>query len=155
MSDALRKYIRNIIVKEIEECNKIDKELDEEDEELDETSSVSAMGGGDGYQTPGAFSKPGEDQKKKRALQHNKWEIVGEGAVNLRDKKLTPQHRMNKAVGYARKQMNEIEKIIDKAVKFKNENDVSTDVYWNRTHSSLKKLAEQLVRISHKLNNFK
>ena len=43
---------------------------------LDETSSVGAMGGGDSYQTPFAFSKPGADPKKKRALKNNKWKVV-------------------------------------------------------------------------------
>src|SRR3990167_1230874 len=44
---------------------------------LEETSSVNAMAGGDSYQTPFAFSKPGSDQKKKRALQGNKdWDVI-------------------------------------------------------------------------------
>ena len=45
--------------------------------DLDETSSVSAMGGGDSFQTPFAFSKPGSDPNKKRALKNNKWAVVG------------------------------------------------------------------------------
>jgi len=126
--------------------------LDKDD--VFETSSVTGMGGGDSYMTPGAFSKPGADPKKKRALKNNKWELV-ESKINLRDKKITPQHRLNKAVGYARKQMNEIEKVINRAIKFKTENNMPTDIYWSRTHGSLKKLGEQLVRISHKLNEFK
>ena len=69
---------------------KADQEYDEleEDcgEELDETSSVGAMGGGDGYQTPNAFSKPGSDPKKKRALANNSWNIV-EQKIKIANKK--------------------------------------------------------------------
>lgn len=186
---------------------------------LDETSSVSSMAGGDGYMTPGAFSRPDEDQKKKKALKNNTWKIVDESidqlerpmiiklvkgpykgkkikvthsidgkhrtnkqyeylgiingkeqfipnewldlknlfgeSVDFKNKELTPQHRLQKAVSHARKQMNEIEKIVNRAVKFKTENNVSNDIYWNRTNLSLRKLAEQLVRISNKLNDFK
>lgn len=44
---------------------------------IKEMSSVGAMGGGDAFQTPFAFSRRGADPKKKRALKNNKWEFVG------------------------------------------------------------------------------
>lgn len=124
------------------------------EKDIDETSSISAMGGGDGYNTPGAFSRPGEDQKKKRALKGNEWEIVGEN-VDFRNNELSASRRLHQAVSSIRSSLAEIHNLVNKSSKFKQESGLSTDKYWVRTKGSLKKINEELIAIMNKLNNIK
>jgi len=179
-----------------------------------ETSSVSGMEGGDGFNTPGAFAKPGEDPKKKRALKNNKWDVVGEDffikgkvklgegkkeipqevkdlykgykrakgnvekrlykdrlislikyyklsvddvfeSVDFRNDENSPSKRLHQAVSTIRRSLSEIHNLVNKSSKFKQESGLTTDKYWVRTKSSLRKINEDLITIMNKLNNIK
>ena len=193
------------------------------EEDLEETSSVGGMGGGDGYQTPNAFSKSGKHSKRaldkskfkkvkditeasrpniniikkkggefyadldtdsnlwtvfdtefgdygwgsfsgknqaeKKADDMNKSNKLGKYSVNesvdFRNNEITPGRRMNQAVSTMRKSLREINKVLSKSAKFKQEAGVTTDKYWLRTRSSLRKLSEELITVMNRLNSIK
>lgn len=124
-------------------------------ESVDETSSVSGMGGGDAFNTPNAFAKSGKHSK--RALDKSKFKKVKDidESVDFKNTELTPGKRMNQAVSTMRNSLREINKLLNKSSKFKQEAGVTSDKYWTRTKTSLTKISEELVTIMNKLNNIK
>lgn len=121
----------------------------------DETSSVSAMSGGDSYSTPHAFSTQGKSSD--RATNKSKWKKVKDidESVDFKNNELTPSRRMNQAVSAMRKSLKEINHLLNKSSKFRQEAGVTSDKYWVRTKSSLRKLSEDLITVMNKLNNLK
>ena len=45
----------------------------------------------------------------------------------------------------------EVERIIGRAAKLKTEDGVSSDTYWKSTKPRMSKIAERLIKVSHKL----
>ena len=143
----------------------IDLYLEEDLEEI----SVSANAGH--YDSPMAFTgnKPKLEKKRKQrattstgytlakkskkkknklgeSMKHSEMikEIFGLNSKNSRQK-------VNGAVKEINRKLFEIERIIGRATKLKKEAGVSRDNYWKSTSPRMKKIAERLLKVSHKL----
>ncbi len=90
----------------------------------------------------------------RRTLTKTKDESVNE-SVDFKNSEITPGRRMNQAVSSMRKSLREINKMLNKSSKFRQESGITSDKYWLRTKSSLRKLSEDLVMVMNKLNNLK
>ena len=144
-------------------------------EEIDEISTASAAGP---YDTPNAFSGGKSKNEKKRkkiatksgymiakkvkrtkpmgesSMKHS--EIISEiFGLNYKDFKKDDSKNSRQKVNGAIKEINrklfEIERIIGRASKLKTEDGVSSDTYWKSTKPRMSKIAERLIKVSHKL----
>ena len=206
----------------------------------------STTGGIDGYETPFAFSAPGTDPKKKRAVKAMDWPVVeaaqpsswekflltieatAEGnvrdflfdplkepyidtpgdfhlqhngpsqivsymkrnmgsqsytdlynfykkyktrcdafvkkfghtvdiheSVDFKDPEMSPKKKIAYAVRSMREQLNEIERVLDKSVNFKEEAGLKTSDFYVRTNKNLRKIGEQITRIMNKMQAIK
>jgi len=121
--------------------------------DVDEMSSVSAMGGGDGYQTPFAFSKRVLNPSKKTSIEKNGAKVIGENIEpNPKD---SPKKHIANYVRKIRHQLHEVEKIIDESKTFKENSGLKSSDFYKRTNTNLKKIGEQIYRIINKMQTIK
>lgn len=144
-----------------EELNIILKE-----KHVDEESNSAGVAG---YETPNAFTgKPDEISKKqKRIAQQLGYELVDKSyttkdgitesmdAFYFKDENLTSEQKLGLAVRQIRNNLQEVEELVKKSIKFKNENDVSIDGMGKRTYSALKRINEKTVKLMILLNGMK
>lgn len=139
--DELKEMIRNLI-----------EEVDEE--EMDE---ASVTGNVDGYKTPHAFGKPGDEKEKtKRMAKLTGYSAVSEATNRyhqLRKDEGTPNQKIGKGIREMRKQIQEIEKFVEWYSKIKTESDLDSSQYWKRTQTHLNVIRERLNKISQKIQN--
>ena len=134
--DKLKEIIRELVKKELEEATT--------------TGDIA------GYETPNAFTGgPGKGKKKKREISTNStgYNVVKEGKYhNYRnDDSLTSKQKIGHSMREVRDALNEIDKLIKMNVRLKNELGVTSQSYWKRTHSAMRKISERLVKIAHKV----
>jgi len=142
-----------------------------------ELAEASTSGGAGAYLTPYAFGheapesaitsygmkKVGKSNKNTKSLKESNYKkmmsemysILEEGRYN--DIKNDPNVPANKKVNYAIAEvytkLYEIEKIVAKSIKLKNEMNVDSRSYWMPTKRKLSKLSERLNRVSSYLKN--
>ena len=112
-----------------------------------------------GYQTPKAFSGDRSSDKKKEkenATNSTGYTIVKElYNQNYKsfksDESKNPKQKVNGAIKEINRKLFEIERIIGRAAKLKSEAGVSSDNYWKATRPRMTKIAERLIKVSHKL----
>ena len=68
-----------------------------------------------------------------------------------KDDSKNSRQKVNGAVKEINRKLFEIERIIGRATKLKKEAGVSRDNYWKSTSPRMKKIAERLLKVSHKL----
>jgi len=68
-----------------------------------------------------------------------------------KDESLTPQQKINKAIGEVKNMVNEMEKSIDRNIRLKTEMGVQSGSYWKRTHKNLNKISERFIAMSNKI----
>lgn len=125
-------------------------------EDLDE---VSTSGDVAGYQTPMAFSskrKTDKDKEKENAENSTGYRVVKEiYGTNYptfkQDETKSSKQKVNGAIKEINRKLFEIERIIGRASKLKQEAGVSSDNYWKSTKPRMGKIAERLLKVSHKL----
>ena len=125
-------------------------------EDLDE---VSTSGDVAGYQTPMAFSskrKTDKDKEKENAENSTGYRVVKEiYGTNYptfkQDETKSSKQKVNGAIKEINRKLFEIERIIGRASKLKHEAGVSSDNYWKSTKPRMGKIAERLLKVSHKL----
>src|SRR3990167_2145231 len=122
-------------------------------EEISTTSGVAE------YETPFAFSKPGSDPKKKRAVKANPdWKVtnnIDESVEVECGEEPSPKRKIADAVKSMRNQLTEVEKLVDNAHMFKEETGTKSSEFYKRTHQHLRKIGEQLTRVMNKLQTIK
>ena len=129
----------------LEIINEIIKE-----EDLDEASTTANVAG---YETPMAFSGK---RKKDNATNSTGYKMVGE-IYNQnypkfkKDETKNSKQKVNGAIKEINRRLFEIERIIGRAAKLKKEAGVSSDRYWKSTKPRMNKIAERLLKVSHKL----
>ena len=120
-----------------ERLNKIIDEILEE-EDLDEASTTGNVAG---YQTPKAFSgkrKMDKDKEEENATNSTGYKIVKE-LYNQNynsfknDESKNPKQKVNGAIQEINRKLFEIERIIGRASKLKQEAGISSDNYWKST----------------------
>jgi hypothetical protein len=143
MESKLKEIIRQMV-----------KEIQSEENELDE---MSTTGGIAGYDTPAAFTKSGSEKKKNKRLEKaTGGTIVGEGVNRwneLRKTEGTPNQKIGVGIRNMRNQLQEIEQFIEWYGKIKNENGLNSSDYWKRTQRHLNVIRERLNKISSKITN--
>lgn len=140
--EILRKYIRELIKKEIEEA-----------------SVTGNIDGGTGPpKTPRAFSKKKTKNKTGHGGGHIDPAVFDYTAVNegkyhdwRNDEALTAKQKIGMSMREVRDGLNELDKLVKMTVRLKNELGVNSDDYWKRTHSAMKKVSERLVKLSNKV----
>lgn len=75
--------------------------------------------------------------------------------INFKDEELSPKKKIAYAVKGMREQLQEIEKVLDKSVNFKEEAGLKTSDFYKRTHNHLRKIGEQVTRIMNKMQAIK
>ena len=123
---------------------------------LDDAITTSNVAG---YSTPHAFSgnkKSDEDKEKENATNSTGYTMVKE-IYNQKypafknDSTKNSRQKVNGAIQEINKKLFEIERIIGRAVKLKKEDGVSSDRYLKSTRPRMTKIAERLIKVSHKL----
>jgi len=90
-----------------------------------------------------------EDQYKEKFKESVKEQ------VDFKDENFSPKQKMAQAIRTVRESLKEVEKMVDKSRVFKEENDIKSVDMYKRSHSALKKIGEQLNRISNKMQTIK
>lgn len=168
--NLLRKFDRAI---EIWKEKNTPVEPPESEDEVTETSTSAAT---PGYLIPHAFNKDGKISDKQRKVatvlgmelvDDNKttkeeYERQLDKALNtlqesfyFKDENLSPGQKIDLAMREVKKHLTEVEKIIKKSVKVKNESDVGSFENRKRIHSSLKRINEKAIRLMIALNDMK
>ena len=147
-------------------------------EELEELDEISTADGAGPYDTPFAFtgkSKKNKDKRKKIAKQAGymiakkikKSRAMGESSMKhseiikeifglnykdfKKDESKNSRQKVNGCIKEINKKLFEVERIIGRASKLKTEDGVSSDNYWKSTKPRMSKIAERLIKVSHKL----
>ena len=90
-------------------------------------------------------------QDKINALR--KKESVNEGKYHdyRNDESLTAKQKIGYSMREVRDKLNELDKLVKMNVRLKNEVGVDSTSYWKRTHGSMKKISERLVKLANKV----
>ena len=139
----------------------ISKRLKEIIDEIteEEVTEASTTGNVAGYQTPNAFSgKTSKDKEKEKENSENSTgyrvvkEIYGTNYPTFKkEESKNSRQKVNGAIKEINTRLFEIERIIGRAAKLKQEDGVSSDNYWKSTRPRMTKIAERLLKVSHKL----
>lgn len=138
---------------------------------------TSATGGVAGYETPGAFTGQKGISKKQRSIANQLgYELVDKsyaikdqgdtGDLNetlkegfdsfyFKDENLTNEQKLGLAIRSIRTNLMEVEKVVNKAIKLKTENNINTDALGKRAYSSLRRINEKVIRLMVALNGLK
>ena len=88
-----------------------------------------------------------EYQRKKA-----QFDIMKEGNREYKKStEATPKQKIGNSIRGIKKQIREIDKTIDYALRLKNEMEVKSGNYWKNTSKDISKIEEKLNKISHKL----
>ena len=132
----------------------IDEIVKEDD--LDEASTTANVAG---YETPNAFSsnrKKDKEKEEDNATNSTGYKIVKElysqnYPAFKKDETKNSKQKVNGAIQEINKRLFQLERIIGRASKLKKEAGVSSDNYWKSTRPRMTKIAERLLKVSHKL----
>jgi chaperonin cofactor prefoldin len=167
--DTFKKYRLNESNEYDDNTNLVDDEQDDwsiDDDELDEMSVAAGAGG---YQTPYAFGNLSDDdietlgyKKVKKVKKESKDSdfVKLSKALHLneisyhaykKDTTTTPKHKINTSINHINKGLREIEKIVNRNVRLKQETGVNNTMYWKSSRENLTKIRERLNRVSKQL----
>jgi hypothetical protein len=141
--ESLKKYIDELI-------EEVEKELEE----------ANVTGNVDGYQTPHAFSRKSDSQRRKKTATQLGYSVVDNDVKNIDEnrwlelKNDTSMHANKKlATGLKelKYQLAEVEKFFSWYNKIKNINELDSDNYWKRTNTHIYKIKERLINIARTL----
>jgi len=126
------------------------------DDDLDEASTTGNVAG---YQTPNAFSsnrKKDKEKEEDNATNSTGYKIVKElynqnYPAFKKDETKNSKQKVNGAIQEINKRLFQLERIIGRASKLKKEAGVTSDNYWKSTRPRMTKIAERLLKVSHKL----
>jgi len=130
--------------------------------QLKEDSTTASV---PGYQTPYAFGKV-----NKQDLEDMGYKVVGKTDKNeslykqmmnqltevryvdyKNDESASPKTKVNKSIAEVNRLLGEIERIVHRNIRLKNETGVNSNDYWKNTSKNFGKISERLVRINNKL----
>jgi|LakMenE18May11ns_1017448.scaffolds.fasta_scaffold9929362_3 hypothetical protein len=163
----------------IENLYEIFKEwgIDVNNTNIVELEEASTSGGAGAYLTPNAFGheapesaitaygmkKVGAPNKNTKSLKESNYKtmmsemysILEEGKYNdiKNNPAVSPKKKVNYAIAEVYTKLYEIEKIISRNMKLKNEMNIDNRMYWKSTKEKLSKLSERLNRVSSYLKN--
>jgi len=131
---------------------------------------ASTTGGVAGYNTPNAFSGPGDKEKKKKRLVGKDYELIDDledevaEALNIsenrwlafkQDESRTNNKKIADGTSQIRKDLEDILKYLSWCDRIRNNNDITKDEFHVRTESNVKKIDDLIDKIRLKLKSFK
>lgn len=117
---------------------------------IDEMNTTANV---DGYQTPYAFGKPGDEKKRvKRLAKLTGYTSVNENRWIQLKKEDSPAYvKVNRGISNMNKQLAEIEKFMGWYGRLKQENGVSNDNFWKRTNNHIYSIKERLLKLEQQI----
>ena len=114
---------------------------------------MNVTGNVQGYNTPKAFGKPGNEKKKgKRQADLTGYSVVNENRwLALKQDESTAQSKIGRGISNINKQLKEMERFLNWYGKIKNESGVSNKSYWKRTNSHIYSIQERLLKLDQKI----
>lgn len=133
--EKLKEYIRSVI------------------REMNTTSNVQ------GYMTPKAFSKPGNEKKKgKKQAALTGYSVVNEVKqlaenrwLELKKEETPARAKIGRGISNINKQLNEMERFLNWYSRLKQENGMSNQDFWKRTNHNIYKIKERLIKLEQQL----
>ncbi len=124
-----------------------DVELKADVDEMNTTGNV------DGYGTPYAFGKPGDEKTKgKKQADLTGYSVVNENRwLELKQDESTAQAKIGRGISNINKQLAEMERFLNWYGKIKNESGVNNKSYWKRTNSHIYSIKERLLKLDQKI----
>jgi hypothetical protein len=114
---------------------------------------MNVTGNVQGYNTPKAFGKPGNEKKKgKRQADLTGYSVVNENRwLALKQDESTAQSKIGRGISNINKQLKEMERFLNWYGKIKNESGVNNKSYWKRTNSHIYSIQERLLKLDQKI----
>jgi len=114
---------------------------------------MSTTGAVDGYNTPFAFGKRGNEKAKAKKqadltgytpVNENRW-------LELKKEDSPANAKINKGISNINKQLAEMEKFMDWYGRLKQESGVTNETFWKATNRNIYTIKERLVRLEQKI----
>jgi hypothetical protein len=104
---------------------------------------------------PMTSTKPMKEESDYKRMVSEMYKLLEEGKYNdiKNDPAVSPKKKVNYAIAEVYTKLYEIEKIISRNIKLKNELNQDNRMYWKSTKDKLVKLSERLNRVSSYLKN--
>ena len=148
---SMEKNLKEIIEELIQE---VEKELDE----------ATTTGNVDGYQTPHAFSRKKDNERRKKNATQLGYTIVDDNVDNITESKVKrplnrwlelknddtmhPHKKMAMGLKELKYQLAETEKFFRWYNQIKTMNELDSTGYWKRTQNHIYKIKERLINIA-------
>lgn len=131
------------------------------DNDINEMSTTASA---PGYETPYAFGAADDETMEQggyKKVKTKKDESAYKQMMNQlhemrysdykNDASASPKTKVNKGISEVNRMLAEIEKIVHRNIKLKNEMGINSNDYWKNTSKNFAKISERLVRINNKL----
>lgn len=81
--------------------------------------------------------------------------VEGIDTLYMKDESLTPEQKLGLAMRHVRNNLYEVEKVIQKTIRMKNEENIDSTKVGKRTYQALKRINEKVIRLMVALNDLK
>jgi len=114
---------------------------------------MNVTGNVDGYGTPFAFGKPGNEKAKAKKqadltgytpVNENRW-------LELKNEEVPANVKINRGISNINKQLAEMEKFLNWYGRLKQENGVTNETFWKRTNKNIYSIKERLMKLEQKI----
>lgn len=114
---------------------------------------MNVTGNVQGYNSPHAFGKPGDEKKTaKKAAAAVGYTVVNENRwLALKQDESTAQAKIGRGISNINKQLKEMERFLNWYGKIKNESGVDNKSYWKRTNGHIYSIQERLLKLDQKI----
>ena len=114
---------------------------------------MNVTGNVQGYNTPNAFSKRGDEKSKgKKQADLTGYSVVSENRwLDLKNEESTAQAKIGRGISNINKQLKEMERFLNWYGKIKNESGVNNKSYWKRTNGHIYSIKERLIKLDQKI----
>jgi hypothetical protein len=126
-----------------EEIEKLKEYIRRTIREMNTTANVQ------GYMSPNAFAKPGNEKKKgKKQADLTGYTVVNENRwLELKKEESPAKVKIGKGISNINKQLNEMERFLNWYGRLKQENGMSNQDFWKRTNHNIYKIKERLIKL--------
>jgi hypothetical protein len=114
---------------------------------------MNVTGNVQGYGTPHAFTKKGDEKKKgKKQADLTGYSVVNENRwLALKQDESSAQAKIGRGISNINKQLKEMERFLNWYGKIKNESGVDNKSYWKRTNQHIYAIKERLIKLDQKI----
>ena len=114
---------------------------------------MNVTGNIQGYATPKAFTKKGDEKEKgKKQADLTGYSVVNENRwLALKQDESSAQAKIGRGISNINKQLKEMERFLNWYGKIKNESGVDNKSYWKRTNQHIYAIKERLIKLDQKI----